>query len=221
VPRRLSQPGARSRCAATALTGLLLGARAAAAQPSATPPPPPPEPSPLATEPAQAERELGGRVGLASGGRVTPGGLRIDGHYLYQLSEVDWFEGAASFTYGGGGPACFRDRADVLVCDHGLLAGVAAGFDATVRRRLGGQAGFWPYARVGLGLRLVRFADDDVSGLAVPLVVGAGVRARVGRGVAIAAEATGEAGLAYLSRGLGPEPQLGLVVAVGVEFRLR
>ena len=33
---------------------------------------------------------------------MTPGGLRVAGHYLYQLPTQDWFDGTASFTFGGG-----------------------------------------------------------------------------------------------------------------------
>lgn len=220
VPRRLRQPGARSeyarrgpdRAAARRprRRGPAVGHAAAAA-----------EPSPLATEPAQAERELGGRVGLASGGRVAPGGSHQQPLPVPAVEGVDWFEGAASFTYGGGGPACFRDRADVLVCDHGLLAGWRPG--STPRCGAGSAA------RPGSGR--TPGSGSACAWSASPTTTSAGWRCRwwsapgcgpgSAAGWAIAAEATGEAGLAYLSRGLGPEPQLGLVVAVGVEFRLR
>ena len=34
------------------------------------------------------DQGIGAEVGLATGGRVTPGGLRVAGHYLYQLSST-------------------------------------------------------------------------------------------------------------------------------------
>src|SRR5688572_11595198 len=62
---------------------------------------------------------IAAELGVAVGGRVTPGGLRVSGHYLYQLTEQDWFDGTASFTFGGGDAECFRNRDDEFLCDHG------------------------------------------------------------------------------------------------------
>src|SRR5207237_1420009 len=72
------------------------------------------------------DQALGAETGLALGGRDTPGGLRIAAHYYYQLNDTDWFDGTASFTFGGGTAACFRDRDGSFVCDHGSVQGDGA-----------------------------------------------------------------------------------------------
>ena len=69
------------------------------------------------------DQAIGAEVGVAGGGNVTPGGLRIAGHYLYQMSQTDWFDGTASFTHGGGDAQCFRDRMDTFQCGHGFTDG--------------------------------------------------------------------------------------------------
>jgi hypothetical protein len=69
------------------------------------------------------DQSVGASAGVAGGGNVTPGGFRVSGHYLYRLAEQDWFDGTASFTFGSGGAACFRDRMDDVVCDHGFADG--------------------------------------------------------------------------------------------------
>jgi len=166
------------------------------------------------------EQAIGGSIGFAGGGRVTAGGLRISGHYLYQLTSSDWFDGTAAFTFGGGDAACFRDRSDALVCDHGLVDGFAAEVSANVRRFFAGNGQYWPYAKVGIGAAIVRFASDDVTGFALPLHGGAGLRIGVADGIAIAAEAMLDIGIGRFNRGLGGEPQLGGSVMVGVEFGL-
>jgi hypothetical protein len=191
----------------------------------------PAEPAPDAGAPAApgvpgVDDEIGDQgisaaLGLATGGRVTPGGLRIAGHYLYQMSAHDWFDGAASFTFGSGSAACFRDRQDALVCRHGLADGSGIEISAGVRRLLAPQGAFRPFARVGLGLGLVRFADDDVSGVSIPLHGGGGVRVNVAPSIAVVAEAELELGFGGFNHGLAFEPQLGLAITAGAEFRLR
>lgn len=166
------------------------------------------------------DQGVGVMLGVATGGRVTAGGLRITGHYLYQMSASDWFDGAAAFTFGGGDRACFRDRMDLVVCDHGLADGAAIELQAGVRRMFARQGRYQPFARAALGLSYVRFSDDDVSGFAVPLHLGAGLRARVASGVAVVAHGDFTAGIGRFGRGLGAEPQLGLAVTAGAEFRL-
>jgi hypothetical protein len=168
----------------------------------------------------EAEQQLVARLGLAIGGRVTPGGLRASGSYLYQLADHDWFDGWLAFTFGGGDAECFRDRADELVCDHGALSGVGGELGAGLRRYFPGGGRFAPYVRGGAALRLVSFGDDELRGVAIPFTLAGGVSARVHRIVAVGAEAGVEAGPAWLGRGLGLEPQLGLVVAAAVEFAL-
>jgi hypothetical protein len=193
-------------------------------------PPPPPEPvtatPPAATPPAApsedvSDQGLGAELGVAIGGRVTPGGLHVVGHYYYQMSADDWFDGSLGFTFGGGGAACFRDRTDVEVCEHGVADGGAIELAASVRRMLPPNGKFRPFARLGLGLRYVRFGADNVSGLAVPLLLGGGVRTAVSPNIAVLAQGEIGVGLGTFNHGLGAEPQFGVVLTGGVEFRLR
>ncbi len=164
---------------------------------------------------------IGADIGAAGGGRDTPGGARLSGHYLYQLSDTDWFDGIASFTFGGGGAACFRDRMNAFVCEHGLADGRGVEIAATVRRYFSAQGDFRPFARVGIGVGIVHFPDDSVTGLAVPLHIGGGVRANVADAVAIVGQADLEIGFGAFDKSLGLEPQLGLAVTAGAEFQLR
>lgn len=166
------------------------------------------------------DQGLAASIGIAGGGRTTPGGLRITGHYLYQLSAEDWFVGMAQFTFGSGAGGCFRDRMDDFVCDHGLTDGASAVLGATVRRFFGGRDQFWPFARAGVGVGLVRFTGDDVTGLTIPLHVGGGLRVTVAERIAVIAEAMLDVGFGVFSNGLGLEPQLGAGVTAGAEFSL-
>src|SRR5262249_7768111 len=96
---------------------------------------PPPTSPPISAPPTAAaatsvvslddigDQGIGVDIGAAAGGRVTPGGLRVSGHYLYQLSDQDWFDGTATFTFGSGTAACFRDRDNAFICEHGLADG--------------------------------------------------------------------------------------------------
>jgi|MudIll2142460700_1097286.scaffolds.fasta_scaffold383915_1 hypothetical protein len=166
------------------------------------------------------DQSVGASIGIAGGGRVTPGGLRLSGHYLYQLSAQDWFDGTASFTFGGGGAECFRDRMDYVICDHGFADGRGLEVIAAVRRYFAAQGKFRPFARLGVGVSVVRFGDDDVTGIAIPLHLGGGVRANVAEQVAVVAQAELVAGIGRFDRGMGTEPQLGIAVTAGAEFRL-
>lgn len=171
-------------------------------------------------EDAIPDQSVGAAIGIAGGGRVTPGGLRINGHYLYQLSSQDWFDGTASFTFGGGGAECFRDRMDSVICDHGFAAGRGIEAIAAVRRYFAAQGQYIPFARLGVGVSVVRFGDDDVTGVAIPLHLGGGVRANVSPDVAVVAHAELVLGLGRFGRGMGTEPQLGIAVTAGAELRL-
>ncbi|MCB9571283.1 MAG: hypothetical protein H6709_04255 [Kofleriaceae bacterium] len=173
-----------------------------------------------AAAPAVADQELGASLGVAIGGAQTAGGLRVEGHYLYQLSDVDWFDGRVAFTFGSGGAACFRDRADELVCDHGAADGFAGELGGGVRRWLGGQQGFRPWAEAGAAVRMIRFGDDDLTGVALPLSLAGGVRARAGDLIAIGGFAALEVGPAVFGGGLGASLQAGLVVGVTVDFAM-
>jgi opacity protein-like surface antigen len=159
--------------------------------------------------------------GFAIGGRSTPGGVRIAGRYLYQLSAEDWFDGAASFTYGAGGTACFRDRTNQLVCEHGFADGAGVEISASIRRWFRAQGALRPFGRLGVGLGLVRYGDDDVSGVTVPAHFGAGVRLEVASAVAVVVDADLALGFGSFNRGLDTELQLGFAITAGAEFRLR
>ena len=167
------------------------------------------------------DQGVGASTGLAAGGRFTPGGLRVAGHYLYQLAAQDWFDGMVSFTFGSGGAGCARDEMDVFVCDHGIASGGAIEVAAGVRRMFAAQGAFRPFARAAVGLSYVRYSADDLSGVALPVHLGGGVRARVSPDVAVVGLAELTLGLGRFGRGLGTEPQLGLAVTAGAEFRLR
>jgi opacity protein-like surface antigen len=167
------------------------------------------------------DQGISAELGLATGGRVTPGGLRVAGHYLYQLSEHDWFDGAVGFTFGSGRAACFRDREDALVCRHGLAEGSGVELSASVRRLFAPQGAFRPFARAGVGLGLARFTDDDVSGVTIALHGGGGLRVNVAPSIAVVAEGDLALGFGRFNQGLGGEPLLGLAITAGAEFRLR
>jgi len=198
---------------------------ATASTPDVTTPTAPPPPA-KAAEAKTAGDEIGDQAiavdfGVAAGGRVTAGGLRIAGHYLYQLSDEDWFDGVASFTFGGGNAACFRDRLDAFVCEHGAADGVGFEVDATVRRVFAAQGRFRPFVRAGVGIGYVRFSADNVSGTVIPLHAGGGIRASVADQIGVAIQADLGIGLAELNHTLGAQPQIGLAIVAGVEFKLR
>jgi hypothetical protein len=190
---------------------IVLAASAAGAQPADT------------TTPASdvGDQAIGADLGVASGGRDTPGGARVSGHYLYQLSDTDWFDGTASLTYGGGGAACFRDRMNAFVCEHGIADGRALEVAATVRRFFSAQGDFRPFARAGIGIGGVHFPDDSVNGVIIPIHLGGGVRATVADSIAIVGQAELSVGFGVFGHGLGIEPQLGLAITAGAEFKLQ
>jgi hypothetical protein len=179
------------------------------------------------TDDHPADQGIGASVGLAGGGGMTAGGLRVAGHYLYQLSDQDWFDGVASFTYGGNSSGCTAPEATgemqspQMTCDHGVATGNAVEIGATVRRMFGADRAFQPFARGGVGVALVHFNGDGLSGIAFPIHLGGGVRAQVAPALAIVAQAELDVGFAAFSDGLGVEPQLGMAVTAGAEFELR
>jgi hypothetical protein len=166
------------------------------------------------------DRGIAATAGVATGGRVTAGGLRVGGRFLYQMSADDWFEGHAAFTFGSGDPACFRDRADAFLCDHGLTDGFAGEVGGAIRRRLAVRGRYQPFVRAGIAARAVRFGDDGVAGIAFPVIAATGVSVAINDTTAVGAEAALEFGFGWFDRGLGTEPQLGLAVAAVVEFAL-
>lgn len=208
---------------------LLLAPAVAAADDTAAPASAPGQDATATAEPLNRsapadmnDQAISAVVGVAFGGRTTPGGLAVAGHYFYQLSDHDWFDGSAQFVFGSGGAECFRDRMNDTICDHGLADGYAGGVGVGVRRFLPALASgdFWPFARAGLGAALVRFPDDDTTGITLDLQLGAGMRAAVSEAIAITAQFDAVFGLGQFSNGLGGEPQLGVMVTAGAEFRL-
>ncbi len=173
---------------------------------------------PTPQDPLPGEQELGASLGLALGGGSTPGGLRIGGRYYYRLSSRDWFDAGVGFTFGSSREACFRDRRDDVVCDHGFASGFAAEVRAGGIRFFGSDDTFSPYARLGVAGRIIAFPGDEVRGIAAPAFVGAGVRARVHDFVAVTGGAEFLSGPAWMSRGMGLEPHASFAVSAGVEF---
>jgi len=167
------------------------------------------------------DQGISAEVGVAFGGRDTPGGLRIAAHYTYQLSDTDWFDGTAAFTFGGTAPECFHDRTGTFVCEHDSIQGDGIEVAGAIRRLFAAQGKFRPFARAGVGLSVVRFSGDSVTGVTFPLHVGGGLRAQVADGVAVVAQAELAAGIGVFGHGLGVEPQLGAAITAGAEFRLR
>jgi hypothetical protein len=171
--------------------------------------------------PRWTDQGIGATLGAAFGGVLTPGGLRLGGSYLYRLSEEDWFDGAAAFSIGSGDAACFRDRTDTRLCDHGAVDGFAVDIVAAIRRSWPSRGQFTPFARLGLGGRLLRFSGDQVAGVAVVMVGGGGLSVALNPTMRLVTTAQLEIGGGLFSRGLGAAPQLGLAIAAGVEFALR
>lgn len=165
-------------------------------------------------------RILAGDLGFEIGGRSTPGGLHVGASYLYRLSEIDWFDAGAGFTFGGGDTACFRDRDDSLVCDHGFASGFAVEAIAAIRRELGERRGFYPFVRGGVALRLISFRGDDLVGFGVPLLLSAGLHREVAERVRLTAAVEIRTGWSVFDRGLGLEPQFSGSIFVGAEFDL-
>jgi hypothetical protein len=85
---------------------------------------------------------------------------------------------------------------------------------------MSGQGVFWPFLSGGVGLRLVHFSGDAVTGLGIPLYAGGGLRSKVTDGVAITTEGQLELGFGAFNHTLGIQPQLGVAITAGVEFRL-
>jgi hypothetical protein len=166
-----------------------------------------------------ADLELGARIGLQGGGGVTPGGFRIAGAYLQRMTSETWFDGEASFVFGGGGRSCYYNRNVDFVCAPGLVEGFAAQFSA------GGrwyptitESGFIPFLRGGAALHIPHFGDDEVTGLALPLWLGAGGRYRVTPRIAITADLTITFGGALYNRDMGIAPYTSLHVQFGVDI---
>lgn len=165
-------------------------------------------------------QEIGVAMGIALGGGVSPGGLALEGRYLYRLSSLDWIESSVNFSFGSGDAQCFRDRSGSFVCAHGPASGILGQGNVGIRRYFSGQKQFRPFARAGVGLGLVSLGDDDVRGLAIPLYIGAGVRAEVANRVLVVASATLRSGPSILNKDLGLQFHFTGTISAGVEFTL-
>jgi hypothetical protein len=164
---------------------------------------------------------LGADIGATGGsGGTTPGGMRIGGHYLYRMTDHDWFDGAVAFTFGSPSDGCWRTPPDGMSCGHGPGDGFAGDLSLGLRRMLPGQGAFTPFVRGGVFGRVLRFSTDDVNGAAIGVDAGAGVAARVRDGLAVVGSAGGFAGRGWLGSGVGRTGQLGMIVTVGAEVRL-
>jgi hypothetical protein len=195
---------------------------ASPAQPAPAPSPPPADsPALAAIDNTIGDQLIAAQIGLVTGGRVTPGGFRIAGHYLYQLSELDWFDGMAAFTFGSGQGACFRDRDDQTICKHGPADGTGIQIAARIRHVFAAPGPLHPFLQGGLGVGFARFSADDLSGFVIPFHAGGGARLQVARSMSLVGEGNLEFGFGSFGAGLGIEPQLALAVTVGVEFQLR
>jgi hypothetical protein len=167
---------------------------------------------------------LGARLGVQLGvGGATPGGLRVGGAYLQRLTEDWWFDGEASFSFGGGGMQCDLAPApgDAPGCDHGLADGT--GVQAIVGARWAlprSMDGFQPYLRGGVGLGVASFGDDEVNGLALLGQIAGGGKFHVAERIAVGAEAALFLGPAFFSDDLGTLGYGGLVVQGAIEFEL-
>ncbi len=167
-----------------------------------------------------SSQELQIRLGGSAGKRVTPGGLLAGADFLYRLSAVDWFEGSAQFVLGDRAAGCFADRSFDTVCQHDFFSGFSSTVFLGFRRYFLANNVFAPFFRAQLGIRFVRFDVDDVKGVAIPLAIGAGVRARLTEVLAMEFAAAISGGPGWFNQGLGTEPQLGASITAGVVFRL-
>jgi hypothetical protein len=165
-------------------------------------------------------QEIGARLGMEAGGRVTPGGATVQGTYLYRFTDDDWLEQIVGFTFGGQSASCFRDRQDDVICDHGIFSGFGAEVGVAIRRYLAGQGKFAPFLRAGVALRGSFFSADELNGLSLPLWLGGGVRAKVAPRIAVGADAALKTGFGVYGRGLGLEPHASFSITGGIEFAL-
>jgi len=160
-------------------------------------------------------------LGATGGGGATPGGLRVGGHYLYRLSQHDWFDGGVAFTFGQPRAGCGRVPPDGMRCEHGIIDGFAGDLSLGIRRDLPGKQGFVPFVRGAVFARVLRFGSDDVTGAAAGGELGFGVRAAVRGNLSVVGGATGFAGMARLGNGIGAAGQLGLTIGAGAELRMK
>ncbi len=171
-----------------------------------------------------ANQEIGANVGIqVDAVGLATGGLHVGGEYLYRLADSTWFDGEASFSFGGGGPSCYLGRDQNDVCNPGGVGGVGFQLAAAVRwvllvpkRRQDPLA----YAKFGVAIHINTFPDDSVTGLGIPLLFGGGGRYRIGKGVSLMSEVDFLTGPAWYGKGIGTVGTLQIEMEVGVEIAL-
>ena len=102
----------------------------------------------------------------------------------------------------------------------GSRKGDEVAIGASVRHFLARRDTFEPFVRAGIAVGIVRFGNDDVTGLAIPIQAGGGVRASVAPSVSVTAQGELDLGLGAFGHTLGLEPQFSVAVTAGVEFKL-
>lgn len=182
-----------------------------------------PVPEPLETL-SFADQEIGAKLGLQVGAiGVSAGGFHFGGEYLYRLSDTTWFDGEASFAFGGTSPACYLDRDQSTVCNPGGLGGIGFQLDAGARFVLLVPKKIkepLAYAKVGVGLHITSLPEDGVVGIGVPVFAGGGGRYRMSKGVSLMSEVIFAGGPAWYGDGIGLIGTLQITLTIGVEFAL-
>src|SRR5205085_9791683 len=106
-------------------------------------------------------------------------GLRVVGEYDRELTDRFWLDLHAAAVIGTDDRGCYFDRTASYVCDHEVADGFAMLAGGGLVMPFAHNGDFTPYARGGGEFGLVSFGSDDVSGLALVLRGGAGVRWQV------------------------------------------
>ncbi len=174
---------------------------------------------------AYSIEEIGARLGVQLGiGGQSAGGLRVGGDFLYRLAGATWSDSTASVVFGSGDAACVLGRGpgNPLSCDHGLTDGFAFEVGTGIRWYPGSVARpqLAPYLRGGVGLSVVNFSGDSLTGVAIPLFGGGGVRYQAADWITIEGEADVQLGPGFYGRGVGVALYSSMIVQFGVEFAL-
>jgi len=164
--------------------------------------------------------EIGGYLGLRGGGRVTPGGVSLGGTFLYRVASGIWSDSSVGVTLAGTEPGCFLERDGERFCDHGVFGGSGLSARSGIRLFFAENRGVTPYARTGIGFEYIAFGDDGLDGVAIPIYLGAGVRAPVDDRVSVGGAALVQAGVAFFDQQIGTEPYVSLSIMATVEFDL-
>jgi hypothetical protein len=171
--------------------------------------------------PPVGDQELGARLGLALNlAGIAPGGVRLDGVWLYRLSDRVWFDGRADFTLGGGGSSCTFPATGPSRCDHTVTDGFAALALAGARWFPPASGSVTPWVGGGLGAGLADLTGDDLRGFQLALWASAGARLPVAEGVALAGEGMLSTAATAFGKGIGWQGSVGLAVLLGVDFRM-